>query len=412
MRTLQRASYRGAPFWVESDQISGGRRLVVHEFPHRDVPYVEDMGRAAVRIQVTAYLASDTADSEAASLRKACDAGGPSRLELPLETLDAHCETFQRDFERDRLGFIAFSLVFVREGAAAAPYPAAYYARLAVVGVAALASPLAARFRRRFRGRRVAGYVRDSAVADIRAMAAALDVARGSVEIDAADGPGIARRIADLYADAEVYADVGAVADVYEDTRFDARQSYDSAPDLAAEVTEIVDAIRESAGPAAADALADLASYGAFAAARTAAATPSRRQQAENADAVAEVVRVPAAAAAVAAIVESEIADRRAAIAARARIVTIVDSELIRLGSGSHDLYVALAKVRDDALAAIERSIADLAPVLVVSAPRRMPALWWSQRIYGHHGRAGELAARTRVKHPGFMPSEFEVLAR
>lgn len=412
MRTLQRASYRGVPFWVETDQVQGGRRLVVHEFPHRDAPYVEDMGRSAVKVQLTAYLASDAADAEAARLRAACEAGSAARLVLPLETLTAHCESYQRDFSKDRLGYIAIGLSFVRDGAGAAPYPSAYHARLVTVGVGGLAAPLAALHRRRFRGRRVAGYVRDSAAEAIREAAAALDVARGAVEIAGEDGAGVARRVADLHDDAALYAEAGEIADVYESTRADARQSADTAPDLAAEVVGIVDAIVAGAGASAADPLAALAGYRAH---RLASAyrTPSRRQEAVNAHSIAQIVRVPAAAAAVAAILDAEITDRRAAIAARSRIVGLIDTEIALLdGPGAHDVRLALVDVRDNALAALTRLMTDLAPVLTVTAARRMPSLWWSQRLYGSAHRAREIAARALAWHPGMMPETFEALGR
>lgn len=40
------ASFRGAPFAVEADDMGGGRRQAVHVYPGRDTPWAEDMGRA------------------------------------------------------------------------------------------------------------------------------------------------------------------------------------------------------------------------------------------------------------------------------------------------------------------------------------------------------------------------------
>lgn len=55
-QTLQPASYNGVGFYVDTDTKSGGRRLVPHEFPKRDTPYVEDMGRRVRHFVVTAYV--------------------------------------------------------------------------------------------------------------------------------------------------------------------------------------------------------------------------------------------------------------------------------------------------------------------------------------------------------------------
>src|SRR4249919_523830 len=53
---LRPASYAGVVFHVEHQGRSSGRRVVLHEYPKRDTPYAEDMGRAAIRYQMTGYL--------------------------------------------------------------------------------------------------------------------------------------------------------------------------------------------------------------------------------------------------------------------------------------------------------------------------------------------------------------------
>src|SRR5215471_13430342 len=50
------ASFKGAVFHVEQQVRSSGRRTVEHEYPKRDLPYAEDMGRHAVRYNVTGYV--------------------------------------------------------------------------------------------------------------------------------------------------------------------------------------------------------------------------------------------------------------------------------------------------------------------------------------------------------------------
>src|SRR5262245_11492172 len=50
------AEFRGARFFVENDAQAGGRRVALHEYPKRSIPYAEDMGRAARRFSVQGYL--------------------------------------------------------------------------------------------------------------------------------------------------------------------------------------------------------------------------------------------------------------------------------------------------------------------------------------------------------------------
>ena len=54
-KDLQPASFRGAFFHVETNSKENGRRIVVHEFPKKDLPYAEDMGRRAYEFSVRGY---------------------------------------------------------------------------------------------------------------------------------------------------------------------------------------------------------------------------------------------------------------------------------------------------------------------------------------------------------------------
>ena len=49
---LRPASFRGVPFVVLAGTVSAGRRLARHEYPQRDIPYMEDMGRRAREYKV------------------------------------------------------------------------------------------------------------------------------------------------------------------------------------------------------------------------------------------------------------------------------------------------------------------------------------------------------------------------
>ena len=52
---LQPARFRRAYFHVEANGIESGRRIVVHEFPKKNLPYSEDMGRRAFEFTVRGY---------------------------------------------------------------------------------------------------------------------------------------------------------------------------------------------------------------------------------------------------------------------------------------------------------------------------------------------------------------------
>lgn len=87
---LQQASFRGVPFGVLGGDSRFGRRLAVHEYPMRDKPYAEDMGRSTRRITVTGFLVENSliygggsAMAQRDAMVAAAEARGPGILIHP-----------------------------------------------------------------------------------------------------------------------------------------------------------------------------------------------------------------------------------------------------------------------------------------------------------------------------------------
>jgi len=57
---LQQAAFRGAKFHVRSHQYEVGRRNVVHQYPFKDKPYVEDLGLDADGFTIEGYVIAST----------------------------------------------------------------------------------------------------------------------------------------------------------------------------------------------------------------------------------------------------------------------------------------------------------------------------------------------------------------
>lgn len=82
-KKLYEASFRGVPFHVTKVDLKVGRRTVVHEYPQRDKPYVEDIGRATRRLSFTAFVVGDDYIQQAEKLIGAIEAEGPGTLIHP-----------------------------------------------------------------------------------------------------------------------------------------------------------------------------------------------------------------------------------------------------------------------------------------------------------------------------------------
>lgn len=76
-------TFRGVPFRTVNAELKVGRRNQVNEYPQRDVPYVDDLGRRARRIVVEAYVLGPNYLLERNALIKAFETAGPGELLHP-----------------------------------------------------------------------------------------------------------------------------------------------------------------------------------------------------------------------------------------------------------------------------------------------------------------------------------------
>lgn len=70
------AEFRGVTLYLERGSISPGRRVQVHEYPLRDDPYAEDLGRKTREWQVTGYLLGEDYDVVRNQLAEALELPG------------------------------------------------------------------------------------------------------------------------------------------------------------------------------------------------------------------------------------------------------------------------------------------------------------------------------------------------
>lgn len=394
LATLWRASFKGVSFWVERDAEIPGRRIAVHRFPMRDTPYLEDMGEDVRRFSVTAYVASDTADTEATALVAAIAAKGAGTLVLPTHgPLTVRALPGRRDRSKDSHGYIAFELEFIREGAATGLITAGLAASLVFAAVSTLASVAASAFGRA----NVSGQpdrVASGAAATLQEAAATLEAVRTTYPVTS-DASATARAaIETLHDDAATLVSRSTGADGAAAT-----QLYEIASTLVG-------------GMEAEDALAavtDIVEFGLDSETATGTAT-DLAQAAAEAEA-ARAMRLAVLAAYGEALMAATFADRPSGISARALAAERFGAEMARcIGGLDAELYVALAELRGLVCDYLTRLITDLAPVAQVEAPRMLSSIWWAWRLYGDPTRADEIVARNRLPHPSFVPRTFEAL--
>lgn len=124
-RRLIGASFRGVPFLVESSDRSGGRRAVVHEYPGRNEPAIDDLGRAATRYALEGYVVGDDYLAARDALLEALEEPGPGELVHPYYgVVRAVCLALTVRESRLDGGIATFALEFARSYDAPAPVEA------------------------------------------------------------------------------------------------------------------------------------------------------------------------------------------------------------------------------------------------------------------------------------------------
>jgi prophage DNA circulation protein len=68
---LQEASFRGVKFGVKDVNTTIGRRTLLHEYPMRDDPYAEDLGRKAKEFQINAFVMNPNDYTQSKALESA-----------------------------------------------------------------------------------------------------------------------------------------------------------------------------------------------------------------------------------------------------------------------------------------------------------------------------------------------------
>lgn len=111
---LMPASFRNALFHCEGNARESGRRIVEHEFPKKDLPYAEDMGRMARSFTIRAYLIVFQREQDSLFMKDyriprdrlidALEREGPGELQLPTQSKQIVVCTRYRLNEEERFG--------------------------------------------------------------------------------------------------------------------------------------------------------------------------------------------------------------------------------------------------------------------------------------------------------------------
>lgn len=387
---LREASFRGARFEVDEVEASGGRRVVLHEYPLRDTPYSEDLGRRAREFSVRGYIIQGrTYDyaSARADVLKALEAYGPGELVHPWHgEVNVVVDDYRLRESMERGGLLELDIRFREAGQLANPTASADTAK----GVASAASSARQALKNSF----LSAFA--PALDEIdKAVTALNDAASLAMEYLGLPQSLIAEGLAyvqSLIATPAAFFDalVGLFGGLLDNES--SNESGEKA--LAAPVPDASFSIASGEGTAPLESI-----LGGSAVITTEAGRVIRHT-------VAQVVVIEAAAStahAEYATADDALADRDAVVESLDTIEPVADDAV----------FLGLAELRRAVVTDLTTRGAELPRVRSVTLPGTVPALVAAYRIHADAGRADEIVSRNRIRHPGRVPggTPLEVLS-
>ena len=385
------ASFRGATFYVDSGSPSGGRRKAIHEYPGAETWDVEDLGTKAKKVTLTAYVASETADTDYATLIAACDQTGPAQLILPFfGVVTASAETWEPRWSQEKLNYVGGDFAFVIENPANAPVPLGLGERLIAAALAAAPATIGTAISTLFAGIPATSYQRSDASAYLQDATALVTTILQATSLPDATATTAIATLAALTPTASTASEIDPGA-------------------FLAIALGVLDAIAIDAAPD--DAAPTFQTAAALAATMIPAGVIGQQDPSQAAASVPVALAIATAMQAMRLIATSTYTDRQTAMTARTELRAIAIAVLPTLGALGADASAAFTDLWGQAVTYLSAVILNLAPILLYQTNLSLPSTVLAYRLYADPTRAAELVARNRVTTALFMPTIFEAAA-
>lgn len=394
---LREASFRGVAFKYADTDGEYGRRHARHEYPGRDVPFLEDMGRKTREHSLQAYVLEPAHLEQARLLREACEKPGPGTLVHPyMGEMQVVCTGCRQRFTTRDGGMASFQLSFAESGDNR--YPKASPNTKVQVDVASddAVSALKEDFKGTFSVDGYSGFVSGEAAILAGTIADDIEAAlQGAISFNE-ELAGFVRDVANFKADVLSHLrNPFGLADIIGDL-------LGTLGDLNSLVTSTLDfSLFPGSNP---NIFTHFATYGAGFD-KVPETTATRIRQAANQKALSGLVRKVAMVERIRLATRQTFTVRANAIAARDTFSDLIDLEDDTV---SDTTYRALVVLR----AALVKHIAAVAPslprVIEYTTSTTTPVIVLAHGLYGDElknvaGRADEITARNHLRHPGMI---------
>ena len=434
---LKPASFRGVPFVSLGGNSRFGRRIEVHEYPKRDTPWGEDVGKRTRPYLVAGYVVGDDVIAQRDQMIKACElAGDGTFVHASYGTLNVTMLSLNVIERWEKGRYFEFEFEFIEAGKKTFPLSAAATGNSVLSSVLGVNVAAALNF---------ASQALKVVALGASVLGSAVSTALGwytfakNVVVDA-------RNLFSLYmnlsGDFGRFFGSSSVAP-YSTTGITAQPSATVASLTALSVTNriAVEAASDTLAAAAANLGAgttdDFANAAVGVANAVLAASPDPsdgiRLLTELSTYVPSGVNTTSVIGAGMSTMQAACADlfRRTCVAAVAQasstyqpsssddaaqvrdaVTDLIDAELAIAGDqGEDETYQAMRTLRAAVVADLNARGAGLSSIKTFVFPASMPALTLANRIYRDASRADDLVAQADPIHPLFMPTTFKALS-
>ncbi len=393
-QTRSLARFRDAWFRPVEADLKVGRRNVAHEFPGRDDPFVEDLGRRARMFVVEGYVVGEDYLAERDALIAAIEQPGPGELLHPRYGLmQVAVQDYVSVKESTREGGMArFSITFIEHGKNT--FPTSDADTVAALDAAAEASDDAAQDE-------------FGEVFDVSGPGVLQESALAALQKDLTGALSLARTITDTSGLGEIVRDVAALSGTLTAL---IRTPVVFVQGLRSLNAQLIQALRRPVS-----ALAELEAV--FTSNRrtssSALATSTRARVQVNEQARADLQRrlcLSNQARTLAVAMTSSVATSRQARQLRDRVFDQIDVEL-ETSDPSAQVALTLTRLRSAVARDVSARLELLQEASTFTPSGVVPSLVLAHRIYQDAARAEELVSRNAIRHPAFVPARaLEVL--
>lgn len=390
---LRPAKLGKASFLVDSTAMPQmGRNVHVHEYPQRDKPYVEDLGRKTREFTLECYVLS-TADNnhdympDRDALIAELETAGTKTLvhpylgEMKVTVTDP---TGPRESTREG-GMARFTITCVESGERVFPSAATDTAAKATTKATAALQVEQTQFAKAYDVSSAADYVSSSAVELVQGWTTTLrDIVDRATTVP--------EQVTDFVSAVSELSDAASQLILVPQTLAS------KALELFAQITNIV-----SEPPAALDIVRSMFDYGDDLAVAPSTGASSRIQQATNQDAWTALIKHASLLTAVSTGAAMDFDSADDALALRNELLDVFDAQTDV--AATDEQYYALVDARTAFVADMETRAAQLAKLLHVTLPESAIAIALAYDLYMDATRDTEIIARNTISDPNFLPS-------